>query len=100
MRRIGNFTAFFGADDVFSNWHPCQFNYHDVDFMCIEQFMMFAKPKLFNRKDPIDSRPDDAKDDWPEGGQLRFADLGSTARIDSVRGVPREVCAESRSSIN
>jgi ribA/ribD-fused uncharacterized protein len=48
MRRIGNFTAFFGADDVFSNWHPCRFSYHDVDFTCVEQFMMYAKAKLFS----------------------------------------------------
>jgi ribA/ribD-fused uncharacterized protein len=48
MRRIGNFTAFFGADDVFSNWHRCQFEYHGVAFSCVEQFMMFSKAKLFN----------------------------------------------------
>lgn len=48
MRRVGNLTAFFGADDVFSNWHPCRFSYHDVAFTCVEQFMMFAKAKLFN----------------------------------------------------
>jgi ribA/ribD-fused uncharacterized protein len=48
MRRIGNYTAFFGADDVFSNWHPCRFVYHDVAFTSVEQFMMFAKAKLFN----------------------------------------------------
>ncbi|WP_408395383.1 NADAR family protein [Paraburkholderia dipogonis] len=48
MRRIGNLTAFFGADDVFSNWHPCRFSYHEVSFTCVEQFMMFSKAKLFN----------------------------------------------------
>ncbi|WP_350357296.1 NADAR family protein [Paraburkholderia fungorum] len=48
MRKIGNYTAFFGADDVFSNWHPCRFTYHDISFTSVEQFMMFAKAKLFN----------------------------------------------------
>ena len=48
MRRIGNYTAFFGADDVFSNWHPCRFTFHDVAFTSVEQFMMFAKARLFN----------------------------------------------------
>jgi hypothetical protein len=48
MRRIGNLTAFFGADDVFSNWHPCRFSYHGVMFSCVEQFMMYAKARLFD----------------------------------------------------
>ena len=25
MRRVGNFTLFFGAEDAFSNWPPCRF---------------------------------------------------------------------------
>ncbi|WP_334021825.1 NADAR family protein [Burkholderia orbicola] len=48
MRRIGNFTAFFGAEDVLSNWHPSRFTYHEVDFNCVEQFMMYAKAMLFD----------------------------------------------------
>ncbi|MCA8002771.1 NADAR family protein [Burkholderia metallica] len=48
MRRIGNFTAFFGAEDVLSNWHPSRFSYHEVDFNCVEQFMMYAKAMLFD----------------------------------------------------
>lgn len=48
MRRIGNLTAFFGADDVFSNWHPCRFSYHGVTFSCVEQMMMYAKARLFD----------------------------------------------------
>lgn len=48
MRRIGNITAFFGAADVFSNWHPCSFTFHEVKFNCVEQFMMYAKAMLFN----------------------------------------------------
>ncbi|MFC0402974.1 NADAR family protein [Paraburkholderia rhizosphaerae] len=48
MRKVGNVTAFFGADDVLSNWHPCRFVYHGVAFTSVEQFMMFAKAKLFN----------------------------------------------------
>ncbi|WP_321810315.1 MULTISPECIES: NADAR family protein [unclassified Burkholderia] len=48
MRRIGNFTAFFGAADVFSNWHLCSFTFHEVTFNCVEQFMMYAKDMLFD----------------------------------------------------
>ncbi|AIV73732.1 NADAR family protein [Burkholderia pseudomallei] len=48
MRRIGNITAFFGAADVFSNWHPCCFTYHEVTFNSVEQFMMYAKALLFD----------------------------------------------------
>ena len=48
MRKIGNFTAFFGADDVFSNWHRCRFEYRGHQFTSVEQFMMFAKAKLFD----------------------------------------------------
>ncbi|PCE30327.1 NADAR family protein [Burkholderia ubonensis] len=48
MRRTGNITAFFGAADVFSNWHPCSFTYHDVTFNCVEQFMMYSKALLFD----------------------------------------------------
>ncbi|RQS12145.1 NADAR family protein [Burkholderia sp. Bp8998] len=47
MRRIGNITAFFGAADVLSNWHPCHFSYHEVTFTSTEQFMMYAKAMLF-----------------------------------------------------
>ncbi|TCK32562.1 hypothetical protein B0G84_8376 [Paraburkholderia sp. BL8N3] len=47
MRKIGNFTLFFGADDAFSNWHPCRLSYHGVDFSSVEQFIMFSKAKLF-----------------------------------------------------
>ncbi|KVK86641.1 NADAR family protein [Burkholderia sp. MSMB1498] len=48
MRRIGNITAFFGAADVFSNWPPCRFTYHEVTFNCGEQFVMYAKALLFD----------------------------------------------------
>ncbi|MBU9589524.1 NADAR family protein [Burkholderia multivorans] len=48
MRRIGNITAFFGAADVFSNWHPSSFTYHEATFNCVEQFMMYAKAMLFD----------------------------------------------------
>jgi ribA/ribD-fused uncharacterized protein len=47
MRKVANFTLFFGADDALSNWHPCRFSYHGVDFTSVEQFMMFSKAKLF-----------------------------------------------------
>jgi ribA/ribD-fused uncharacterized protein len=48
MRKVGNLTLFFGADDALSNWHPCRFSYHGVNFTSVEQFMMFSKAKLFS----------------------------------------------------
>jgi ribA/ribD-fused uncharacterized protein len=51
MRRIGDITAFFGAADVLSNWHPCHFSYHEVAFTSTEQFMMYAKAMLFEDHD-------------------------------------------------
>ncbi|KMZ11430.1 hypothetical protein BHUM_05407c [Candidatus Burkholderia humilis] len=48
MRRVGNFTLFFGAEDAFSNWHPCRFEVHGVRFTSVEQMMMFSKAKLFD----------------------------------------------------
>ncbi|WP_261530737.1 NADAR family protein [Burkholderia multivorans] len=51
MRRIGEITAFFGAADVLSNWHPCHFSYHEVAFKSTEQFMMYAKAMLFEDHD-------------------------------------------------
>jgi ribA/ribD-fused uncharacterized protein len=47
MRKIANFTLFFGAEEALSNWHPCRFRYHGVNFTSVEQFMMFSKAKLF-----------------------------------------------------
>ncbi|KND58051.1 hypothetical protein BVER_00316 [Candidatus Burkholderia verschuerenii] len=48
MRRVGNFTLFFGAEDAFSNWHRCRFEVHGVRFTSVEQMMMFSKAKLFD----------------------------------------------------
>ncbi|TCK33355.1 hypothetical protein B0G84_7567 [Paraburkholderia sp. BL8N3] len=48
MRRNGRYTAFFGVDDVLSNWHPCSFTYHGISFSSVEQFMMYSKAKLFD----------------------------------------------------
>ncbi len=62
MRKVGNFTLFFGADDALSNWHPCCFSYHGVDFSTVEQFMMFAKAKLFADEDA-------AAEFWPRAIQ-------------------------------
>jgi ribA/ribD-fused uncharacterized protein len=55
MRKVGNFTLFFWADDALSNWHPCRFSYHGVDFTTVEQFMMFSKAKLFADEDAAEA---------------------------------------------
>ena len=47
MKTIGNFTLFFTANDPFSNWYAREFIIKGVRFSCMEQFMMYAKAKLF-----------------------------------------------------
>ncbi|KMQ81065.1 hypothetical protein BPMI_03207 [Candidatus Burkholderia pumila] len=47
MRKVGNFTLFFGEEDAFSNWRLCRFEIHGVRFMSVEQMMMYSKAKLF-----------------------------------------------------
>lgn len=41
------FTFFFTANDVFSQWHPSKFVHKDYTFFSAEQFMMLSKAKLF-----------------------------------------------------
>ncbi len=41
-------TLFFGADDPLSNWHPARFVYRGMPFVCVEQFMMYCKARLFD----------------------------------------------------
>ena len=48
MRRTERYPFFFTKDDPFSNWHPSAFEYRGVTFGCMEQFMMYAKARLFN----------------------------------------------------
>lgn len=47
MRRTEHMTLFHGAGDFLSNWHPVVFTYRGHQFNCVEQFMMFAKAKMF-----------------------------------------------------
>ncbi len=51
MRRTEHYTFFFSKADCFSNWHPSPFQYRGVDFVCMEQFMMYAKAMLFQDKE-------------------------------------------------
>lgn len=87
MRRIGRYTAFFGADDVLSNWHQCRFTYHGVVFSSVEQFMMYAKAKLFG-DDQIASRilrTFDPKEQKRFGRQVAgFVEPDWTARRESI----------------
>ena len=41
------YTYFFQATSPFSQWHPALFVYKDLQFICTEQFMMYAKAKTF-----------------------------------------------------
>lgn len=38
---------FFGADHCFSNWHMSRFVVKNIEFNCVEQYMMYCKAKLF-----------------------------------------------------
>ncbi len=41
------YTFFFTESSPFSQWYRCTFVVDGVQFMCAEQFMMYAKAKLF-----------------------------------------------------
>lgn len=41
------YTFFFQATSPFSQWHPALFIYKELQFICTEQFMMYAKAKTF-----------------------------------------------------
>ena len=41
------FSLFYGSDDEFSNHFPCTFMVNDICFNCGEQFLMYAKARLF-----------------------------------------------------
>lgn len=41
------YTYFFQATSPFSQWHPSLFTYKELNFICAEQFMMYAKAKTF-----------------------------------------------------
>jgi len=47
MRTERGFTMFFTAEDMFSNWYIRDFKVKGITFNCGEQYMMFAKAKLF-----------------------------------------------------
>lgn len=51
MRQTERYVFFFGKQDIFSNWHPCQFEYNGVRFNCVEQFMMYSKAMLFGNRE-------------------------------------------------
>ena len=87
MRKVGDFTFFFGAQDAFSNWHPSPFLYHGVQFACVEQFMMFAKAKLFDDQQA-------AMDILAARDPMVQKKLGRT-----VRGFTPDVWSEKRESI-
>ncbi|WP_312271599.1 NADAR family protein [Pseudomonas sp.] len=47
MRKVANLTLFFSENDPFSNWYRSEFKVKEISFVCVEQFMMFCKAKLF-----------------------------------------------------
>ena len=48
QNEFGNFVAFWGNDDVYSQWHPLGFTDGVNTFVTAEQYMMWRKAKLFN----------------------------------------------------
>lgn len=47
MKQVGNYTFFFTEKDPFSNWFLRDFTVHSITFNCMEQYMMYAKARLF-----------------------------------------------------
>lgn len=47
MRRIGNVVAYYSWRDYPSHHFHCRFEYRDIWFTSVEQFMMYSKAKLF-----------------------------------------------------
>lgn len=47
MRITDEMALFFSERDSFSNWHRSEFVVRNIQFNCVEQFMMFSKAKLF-----------------------------------------------------
>lgn len=41
------FFFFFKSNDKFSNWYPADFIINDVQYWCVEQYMMAKKAELF-----------------------------------------------------
>jgi ribA/ribD-fused uncharacterized protein len=48
LKVADDFTFFFTEAAPFSNWFRCTFSVHGVTFNCGEQYMMYAKARLFN----------------------------------------------------
>lgn len=43
-------VLFWGSQDIYSNWHPCQFSIDGVQYFNVEQYMMAEKARLFGDK--------------------------------------------------
>lgn len=48
MRQTAQHTFFFSDRDCFSNWYRAPFTFRDIQFNCVEQFMMYAKARTFS----------------------------------------------------
>ena len=55
MQRIGNYTTFFGAEDVLSNWHRCRFVYRGYAFSSWRGLNLLGKTRTHVR-DVLDPR--------------------------------------------
>lgn len=45
MRVTDDYVFFW--DGVFSNWYPCKFTINDIEYNCVEQWMMAQKASMF-----------------------------------------------------
>lgn len=87
MRQTERYVFFFGKQDIFSNWHPCQFEYKGVRFNCVEQFMMYSKAMLFGDREVAERilASDDPKEQKALGRQVRgFDDAVWTEKCMSI----------------
>lgn len=41
------YTYFFRSWNVFSNWYKCKFSDSELEYNCVEQYMMYKKAEIF-----------------------------------------------------
>jgi ribA/ribD-fused uncharacterized protein len=51
VKKVEGYTLFFSERDPFSNWFRCDFTVKGISFNCGEQYMMYAKARLFDDLD-------------------------------------------------
>lgn len=76
MKITDKYVFFWGTNDIYSQWHPCQFSIAGRTFNCAEQWMMFCKARFFNNEDIVQKIMDstDPREQKAFGRQVRNFD--------------------------